>query len=393
VAVDSGVDGLDQVPDPDDSGTDTTQRYRYQAEAAFSDCLNLGLFGTVLSITPERMEDLLIEEANRWRFVQIKTRDPGLNAFTFAELLGEKGALRSIRRTHDALSDFDDGRDIRYEIWLERGAKNGNAIQRLLMPGRTGADDDMVSLCAKRLEVDETFAEAMLDRCYVRAPLPSRDLIRDRNIRNLQRYNPDVSAGATVAIYEEVIGLVETAMRAELLRDDFPYCVMEPDGLEEALAQKVAGKRLEPESVAGVLEPLKDGNSAVLEQIIDPDQLAATELDRKLVAAGVTDAVRRDAKMLRANASRRIYELSTGLADPESAFEDLDARALVLANAVAGSVDSSPPGPVVYDRLLNRLGESPAVVDPKGLLDQDPMFLMGRVCDLSDKCRFGWKAS
>ena len=385
--------GLDEVPDPDDTGTDTYKRFRYQAEVAFSSCLDMALIQRVVSITPERIEDLLIEHADCWRFVQIKTRDAGLNPFSFADLLGDGGALKSIARTHKALAGFDDGREIRYEIWLERGAKNGNDIGRLLLPSRIGPSGEMVTKCAKRLKVDETFAQEMLNRCHVRAPLPPRDLIRDSNIRNMQRVNSGVSIQVTEAIYEEVIGLLETAMRAERLNDDFPDCILEPDDANEALAQKVAGKRLDAASVDDFFEPLKGGNSAVLEQITDPDQLAASELDRKLVAAGVSADSRRDAKILRANASRREYELSTGLSDAEARFGDLDMRALTVANATAGAVTASPPGPAVFESLIERLGESPQVVDPHRLFSQDPMLLFGRVCDLSDKCLFGWGAS
>jgi hypothetical protein len=353
-------------------------------------CLDLALIQTVLSITPERIEDLLIEQADRWRFVQVKTRDPGLGAFTFADLLAKKGALRSVARTHEAIQEFDDGREIRYEIWLELGARSSNPIERLLVQEWLGPDREMIEQCAKRLKVEESFAEAMLKRCYIRAPLPPRDLIRDSNIRNLQRYNPAVPVETTEEVYDNVIGLVEKAMRAELLQYEFPQCVMQPDGVDEALAAKIAGKRLEVASVAEMFQPLAGGDAAVLEQITDPDQLAASELDRKLLAAGVAEESRHQAKILRANASRRAYELSSGLSDPDAKFADLDVRALTVASATAGVSTAAPPGPEVFKKLLDQLLESPGDVDPSGLLGQDGMLLFGRVCELSDQCHFGW---
>jgi hypothetical protein len=385
-----GIDEIDEIPDPDDSGSDTSKRYRYQAEAAFMSCLDLALIQTVLSITPERIEDLLIEQADRWRFVQIKTRDPGLGAFTFADLLAKKGAMRSVARTHQAVQGFDDGREIRYEIWLELGARSSNPIERLLVQDWRGPDSEMIEQCAKRLKVEESFAEAMLKRCYIRAPLPPRDLIRDSNIRNLQRYNPAVAVGTTEDVYEKVVALVEKAMRAELLQDEFPQCIMEPDGIDEALAAKIAGKRLESASVVEMFQPLAGGDAAVLEQITDPDELAASELDRKLLAAGVSEESRHQAKVLRANTSRRAYELSSGLSDPDAKFADLDIRALTVATATAGAATTAPPGPEVFKELLDRLFEGPADVDTGGLLGQDGMLLFGRVCELSDRCHFGW---
>jgi hypothetical protein len=192
---------LDALPDPDDSGSDTIARYRYQAEAAFSACLNCALVGDVLAVVPERIEDLLIEERNRLRFVQIKTRDAGYGAFTYTDLLGDGGALRSVLRTHTALGDFSDGREILYEIWLERGAKRGNPIEKLLRPHGTGADESMVKLCATRLEIDDFIADAILARTIVRPNQPSREEISDKNIRNLQRYARHVPTEVTEQVY------------------------------------------------------------------------------------------------------------------------------------------------------------------------------------------------
>lgn len=382
---------LDAVVDPDDSGTDTFQRYHYQAEVAFASCLRCALVGDILSITPERIEDLLIEEPDRWRFIQVKTRDAGFGAFTFASLLAaDGGALRSVLRTHTTLADFDDGREIVYEIWLERGAKRHDAIEQLLLPHGNGADAEMARRCADRLDIDSAVAEAMLERTIVRAPLAPRELIRDSNIRNLQRYAPHVPAATTENVYGEVISLIETAMRADLLAEDWPACVMQPETGQDELAAKVAGKRLQQAALATLLQPVSNGDRAVLEQITDPEQLAASELDRKLVAAGVGEETRDLAKQLRANATRAVYETSSGLVAPEAHLEDLDLRVLAVATATAGTVTDTPPGPVVYRRLLDDLNEKRDVVDPAGLLGQDPMLLLGRLCDLSDRCRFGW---
>jgi hypothetical protein len=383
---------LDAVPDPDDSGTDVFQRYHYQAEVAFASCLRCALVGDILSITPERIEDLLIEEADRWRFVQIKTRDAGFGAFTFASLLAANGgALRSILRTHTALADFDDGREIVYEIWLERGARRDDAIEQLLAPHRAGADAEVVERCAERLGIEVAVAEAMLDRTIVRAPLAPRELIRDSNIRNLQRYAPNVPVATTEDVYREVVAVIEAAMRAALLADDWPACVMQPESVEEELAARIAGKRLDENALGALLQPVSNGDRAVLEQITDPEQLAASELDRKLVAAGIGEETRDLAKQLRANATRAVYETSSGLAVPDAHLEDLDLRVLAVATASAGTVTETPPGPHVYRRLLDDLDEKRETVDPAALLGKDPMLLLGRLCDLSDRCRFGWR--
>jgi len=384
--------GLGDIPDPDDTGSDTFARYRYQAEAAFPSCLRCALIGDVLSLIPERIEDLLVEERNLLRFVQIKTRNAGYGAFTYADLLGDTGALRSVLRTHTALGNFSDGREIAYEIWLERGAKRSNPIENLLRPHGTGADEEMIETCAKRLKIDLSVAAEMLGRVIVRPSLPPRELIRDSNIRNLQRYARHVTGDVAEKVYDKVIGLVEAAMRADLLASEWPTCLLVADTVEEDLAQRIAAKRLTSAILQPLLQDIEGGNGTVLEQITDPDQLAASELDRKLVAAGVPPDTRAIAKQLRANASRAVFESSTGLEPAGRRLEDLDLRVLTRATAVAATLEDDPPGPNVYKQVMDDLGNNRDTVDPNRLLGRDPMLIFGRLCDLSDLCRFEWRA-
>jgi hypothetical protein len=383
---------LDAIPEPDDTGSDTFARFRYQAEAAFPACLRCALLGDVLALVPERIEDLLIEEQTRVRFVQIKTRDAGYGPFTYADLLGDGGALRSVLRTHSALTGLSDGRDVVYEIWLERGAKRRNPIEQLLRPHGAGADDDMIDKCAKTLKIDRAIAEDLLGRTIVRAPLPPRELIRDSNIRDLQRFARHVSGELAEQIYDKVITIIEAAMRADLLADEWPTCVMTTEGVEQQLAARIAAKRLDAAALEPLLKPLEGGNSAVLEQITDPEQLAASELDRKLVAAGVNVGTRGMAKQLRANASRAVFEGGTGLEPADRHLDDLDLRVLARATAVAGTVATDPPGPEVYLQAMDDLDKHRDTVDPNRLLSRDPMLIFGRLCELSDRCRFEWRS-
>src|ERR671919_692299 len=98
------TEGPLSVTPPDDTGSDTFRRFRYQAEVAFPFCLDTALIGNVISVIPEHLEDLAIEFADgSWRIIQIKTRDPGQAPWTLATLLGgDGGAFRSLLRTHRA---------------------------------------------------------------------------------------------------------------------------------------------------------------------------------------------------------------------------------------------------------------------------------------------------
>jgi hypothetical protein len=384
---------LDEIPDPDDTGSTTFARYYYQAEVAFPLCLRCALVGGVLAVVCERFEDVLVEEEQRWRFLQIKTRDPGLGAWTFSDLLGAGGALRSLLRTHRSLGDFNDGREIRYEVHLEGAAKRGDLIERILLPRGTGPTGEMVERCSQRMEILEPEATALLVRTRVRDQLPPRSLITDRNIRNLQRYARHLASTVTESVYDAVVRRIETAMRGQLLAEAWPMCVLEPDSSGEEMRRRVEGKRLTATVLTALFEALGSGDAAVLEIITDPDKLTASELERKLVAAGANMPLQTDAKQLRANASRQVFELlSGGVTESSPALRDLDVRLRVSANAVAAAVgDIESPAGAVWRGVLDDLTSRRDTIDPDRLLRRDPMLLVGRLCELSDRCEFAWR--
>ena len=69
--------------------------------------------GGVVSDTPERLEDVLVDEPACWRFIQVKTRDARA-AWLFGDLLDDGGALHRVVRTRITLAGFVDGRELRY---------------------------------------------------------------------------------------------------------------------------------------------------------------------------------------------------------------------------------------------------------------------------------------
>jgi hypothetical protein len=297
-----------------------------------------------------------------------------------------------VLRTHLAVVALDDGRAVQYEVHLEGAAKRGDDIENLLMPSGAGATPEMVTRCAKRLKCEGDVADAMLARTRVRDQLPPRDLIRDRNIRDLQRYAPTLSATVTEAVYDAVIASIETAMRGQLLAEAWPQAVMDAETAEGELRAKVEAKRLTAALLAPLFAPLGAGDAATLELITDTERLNASELERKLIAAGANGQLRADAKQLRANTSQLVFESGSGsLEAPGAALVDVDMRLLVAANAVAGTVTEPAPAATVWKGVFDDYTKKRDSLDPNGVLAQDAMFLLGRLCELSDRCEFGWR--
>jgi hypothetical protein len=104
-------------------------------------------------------------------------------------------------------------------------------------------------------------------------------------------------------------------------------------------------------------------------------------------------ALQTDAKQLRANASRRVFELTSGgVTESSQALGDLDVRLRVSANAVAAAVgDIERPAAAVWRGVIDDLTSRRDTVDPLRLLRRDPMLLVGRLCELSDRCEFAWR--
>src|SRR5205823_4553249 len=86
---------------PAEIGTNTLQRFRYQAEVTLPYCVYCALGQDIVSVIPEYLEDIALEYPGYWRFIQVKSRDPERPLWRLQDLLVESGgALRSLHRTH-----------------------------------------------------------------------------------------------------------------------------------------------------------------------------------------------------------------------------------------------------------------------------------------------------
>ena len=136
---------------PDDAGSDTFRRYRYQADVAFPFCLDCALLGNVAAIVPEHFEDIAVElRDGSWILIQVKTRDADQPPWTLALLLGESGPLRSVLRTHRALEGFEG--QLRYELRLEGGLRVDDPAYELT-DGGPPLGPATRSTCARRLGI------------------------------------------------------------------------------------------------------------------------------------------------------------------------------------------------------------------------------------------------
>lgn len=380
---------LEETTPPDETGLDTFQRFAYQAHIAFQYCLDCYFKGDVLAVVVEHFEDVVIEEATVLRFLQIKTRNPDRGLWTFRDLCEEGGALRSLLRSHRALKDVEESREIRYEIFLEGSGKKKEFEG--LRVGGNGPTERQVALCCDKLGIEQGEAEELLSRVTVRDGQPLRDMIEARNVENVIRAAGHLSGEDIRNIVKETVELIKTAMLAEIDPDDWTRGLLAPDTLEDEARNAFERKRIQREVLQPILSRLEGGDADLLATVADEKLLTATALERKMRAANATQEVIRMAKEYRARATIRVaaYRAST-LFDTGAVLDDLDTRLLDLARTVAEQVGSSDKATEIWGRLHERTHQNPSALDRRGALDADAILLLGQICDLSDRCLFRW---
>lgn len=379
---------------PDDSGSDAFERFRYQAHVAFQFSLACWTEGAVTAIYCEHFEDLLIESDEELRFVAIKTRDLAYGPWRLVDLCGPSGAFRSLLRTYRALRGLEDARPIVLEARLEGVLKRGDPAQELRAPRAGDASPELVDKCSELLSCDAAEADDYLRHVRICDGEPAREVIQDRNLRFLRVVAGGMSADSLLQIYGAAIGLIETAMTAQLLEDRWPLAIVVASTREEALAGTAQAKRLDRSTLEEIFAPLRGSDAPLLVGEIDAALLRATSLERKLVAAGASDNVLSRAKDLRARAGQRLEEMRAARRlGVEEQLEDLDNRLLTVAEAVVAGISNDRSANGIWAALLAQLMATPAACDPQRVLAQDSMLLAGQVCQLSDECRFEWGVS
>lgn len=350
----------------------------------------------VTAVICEHIEDVCVEEDERIRFRQIKTRNPDYGLWRLQDLCSDRGAFRSLLRTHRALSEVEDDREFVYEAVLE-GALERNDPIRQFPPEGEEVDDvlarHVVKLMKRHTPIGLPEARRFLARIRV-TTAPSRDSISALNFQLLLGAAGDLPASELKEIYDRCIEGISQAMSGTLL-PGWPQILFVAEGLNDSQESSLAAKRLNQEALSALLGAVLPGMTPALSEVTDPNLLSASALEQKLRAAGAPPELVDQAKQLRANATRREIEvLSQSLRnDADKRLEDLRQRLLVVANAsLSLQGTGSSPAPAVYADLLQRLGAQPKSYDPSNMYHRDPALLMGGICDLSDRCRFAWRS-
>ncbi len=369
-----------------DWGSDTLARYRYQAEVTLPYCVSALLReNDIVAVVPEHLEDIALETNTGWRFLQVKSRNPERGLWTLADLLANKGALRSLYRTYL----LTDGEERSLEIVLEGAVKQRDGIGLL----RVGEDrSELVPKVMEKLGMDRTIAEDFLRRVTLNESAPYRTDIHAANARLLHVHAPSLTQPELEALHEKLLERIEMAMRSERTGADWPRNVVHPERRSTTLRERRRAKTLDAETLADIAELLSTTGRPLLRRFVEPGSRPVSPLTQKLVVGGATEDLVDRARNLKANAEhQRLERMSRILADEEALVVDLHERIGTYADTAAALYESSSrPAIEMWSYLLKTFGRDATSIDRNNLVRGDPMLLMGESCILSDECVFDW---
>lgn len=377
------VDPAD-IPTPDDSGSDAFERFRYQAMIAVPFCVDCGLGGRTLSIIAEHIEDVAIQLDDSWRFIQVKTRDLQRGPWRISHLLTDSGALRSLLRSHRALS----GVPCTLEAFLEGPVDRKDPLSRF---DDRGSPEflECVEQIRTKLGLDGGELKSFIERVRVRPNLPHREYVQSYNLDFLGRAAPDVTSADLRSIHQELVEAICAAMAGNQTFVHYPRSVVDPESVPTGSRATVEGKRLTRDRLREMCARLAEKPRPLIARMVAPELGQPSVLEQKLIAGGASQQIVVDAKELRANAAMQKFKLlAIGGLDDE--IEDVRQSLRLRANSqVALHEDKPRPAREIWDGLFQILTQQASAIDPKNHFGRAE-FLLGEVCDLADECTTNW---
>jgi Cap4, dsDNA endonuclease domain len=372
---------------PNDSGSQTFARYCYQAKVAFPYVLVCAAGSQVTSVYLEHFEDIAIEASSQWDFLQVKSRQLSQGPWRLSDVLGQDGAFRSLLRTYRALRGGRLLGDTRLVACLEGAVKVGDDLE--LFVGNPCGRDDVIARLSSRLDLAGEEVGDFIPRLRVRPeqPITAIDAV---NIRRLGTLMATSRHTEIEAMYASVLGLIQSAMEAALLSEDWALRVF--DHATPGAPAPSEPKRLDRTRLEGLSSAIAVRQRPLLGRLLSPERRPASQLEEKLLLAGASTAVVDSALEMRAVADRwLVAQQAASLWPDDDVAEDLDIRLRTLAAAVVAGTHGDPaPANRAWAQLHARLTAEAESHDPDRVFGQDALLLLGRICSLSDQCVIAW---
>lgn len=374
---------LNQIP-PDDTGTDTLKRFRYQAQVALPFCLACARKEKVRSVIMEHFEDIVVEYDDYWHFIQVKTRNAERGQWKLPDAID---GLKSLYRAFNETSHLR----AKYSLFIE-GAIASRDDLNALTHSKIDISENLVQKISQKLDIEDSSCKAFLEFVTVHPNQPPRANITSRNVYLMGQVSASTSIREVESLEEKLTDEILRAMSCDRLDSLLYHYIAKIEEPEDEIRAKVDAKRLTAVDIVDILGSLTSGDYPLLLRVTDLNEPSPTNLEKKLIAGGATERIIKDAKNLRANASIREAEiLASGFLNQEDKITDVQIRIQTLTNSIVEEHDESDkPAKIIWRTVLNELTTKKESVDPHRVYKQDPYLLLGAVCGISDECRIDW---
>lgn len=373
---------IDEHP-PDNTGSETLNRFRYQAEIAMQYCITCASGGNVKSVFVEHFEDILVEFEGGWCFMQVKSKSENQGKWT---LNRAKDGIASLFR---AFENVEEGSDHRFSLLVEGGISNSDDILSKLTP----SSDDVITesdiqKIADVIDCDADDCRTFVSRLNVRPNQTPRQSITSQNVAILADHSNNVSYEEVKSAYKTTVNKLVQAMSVDPIGGEPFDKIQGTNGLENRTPRD---KHITKEDLQEELGFLLNGPYPLLERITQTDSEQPTDLEKKLLAGGAREKIVEDAKNRRADATHRTLEVENLGGFSEEHIEDVEERVTTLVNSiVVRHVDKEKTANHAWAESLERISEEADDLDPNRIYRRDPMSLVGVACDLTDKCNIDW---
>lgn len=373
----------------DPTGIDTFERYLWQTKLAVLTWLSsLGPTGPI-AIVAEHVEDLAIVEADCFRFAQLKTKDRG--SWGAMRLCGKDHAISRLIVSYQEAKAAGILDLSRFEVWLE-GPPATDTKTKTFFADPTKAHAD-IKAKLRELGLKGPSLTDFLKRLSVHCHRPSRGTIDAVAIKAIGAAWPHMPYQQCHDLYEKLLDLAEAAQAASepptVVRAAIAAGRIDPADL--TLWAPIEKQVLLGQHLAAVCPPLPSATNAELLQRAAASQTTLLEL--KLVRAGATPNTVAKAIAVRAAADVAGALATSGGRIDDAGMADLDDRILTLGDAVANlakldAAGAPAPAEFVFNNLMSR--PDIAAMDLTKVYEGDYRLVIGRLCGLSDECKFGW---
>lgn len=374
------MDPLSTKP-PDDTGTDTLQRFFFQACVAIPFCLKCAAGDQVISVIMEHFEDILVEYSDEWHFCQVKSRNERLGPWSFKDtMIGMTSLYRSYNATKDVVAKY---------ILLLEGELGGKNPLNVLVDDPRKISQRFVRQVAKTLNISDDECRKFLERVKIVTKLPQREHIKDSMISLMGEYAPSMSTQELNSVHSQLVNMILTAMRSDQLGPLLPLYIQNPNIEDDTIIKKIEAKRLTRPTLLTILTSVTAGGLLIVER--GEREKIATKLVEKLIKGGASETIIKDAKNLRANASFRETQIRSASLYSEEQLEDTRNRLRISANAIIQNhLDKINPANNAWHELFAELKKDPKSNDPHKIYNHDPHYQLGAICQITDECDVCW---